>query len=379
MVDASSPSLDVFEVMRASQPSNKALKRLEEASTSEAVQRLMDGDVEGSQSALDRAELAKRLRNHRRETSPAEWLVPVVVALLCGVMASVLAVYRIPTVNVAATVNCTSMSFAPAQTLAWNGDARFTSDAFRYEKFFVTLAPLEPGEKPGSDNGRGSLGLAKGDGSLKTMVFEPSTKVALEVDRSGQLQVFSSRGQVEAQVVFWGQVQLELESDGELQSDLQDIEVPETLYLARTDRGVVPSLLEFAPPQGFELPLVEVDGVSFSKEVLQDGLATFEPSIIEAEVSILDTDETTLAGPSQALSFVGFQGQIRRLKVGKEIKLSLTGTAEDIVLASGTVERSLAPTYLSYMYRNQQITLVWSGVMFLWGMLWSVGRFVARR
>ena len=354
------------------------LRDIEHRSTEEAARRLMVGDFPGSKRAHEQAEIAKNAIQHMRDTSLFGRLLPIAVALVCGSIASVLAVYRIPTANLAAQVSCTSMALTPSEPYAWRGNARLAPSQVRFEKFFASLEPLDPDESPGPDNSRGALNLARGNAALKSVSFEPGTKVALELDRAGQLQLFASRGQADAQLVFWGRVQLELETDGNVKSERMNVDVPETLALARTDRGIVPSLLQFDPGARLELPIAEVDAVSFSREIIEDGATRFQTSLVTAKLSILDTDEKVTLGPNQSLTLVGFEGQIRRLSIDGDISLALTGTAEDIVVSSGEIRRSLVPTYLAFMYQNQQIALVWSGVVFLWGMLWSVGRFVTR-
>ncbi|MEM7675541.1 MAG: hypothetical protein AAF449_06010, partial [Myxococcota bacterium] len=289
-----------------------------------------------------------------------------------------LAVYRIPSANITAEIRSTSAAFKPASTFEWNGNISIGSEEVRFDKYAAALTPSETDELPGRE-GRGSLGLRKGNAALKMLSVEPGGNVALELDSSGQLQVFSSRSAASARLLFWGQVQVELQNDGHVQSEPFDIDVPETLYLDRTDTGVLPSVLLFTPKMPFELPLIEVSDVSFSREVLENNETTFRSSILEGDLTILDIDEQVAVGPNQSLTLDGFTGQIRRLSVGNEIRLSLTGKAENIIVASGDVQRSLVPTYLGFMYKNQQIALVWSGVMFLWGMLWSVGRFIIRR
>ncbi|MEO1338323.1 MAG: hypothetical protein AAFV29_21950 [Myxococcota bacterium] len=328
--------------------------------------------------AFERAELAKGLIDHIQDASWRGRLLPVAVAILCGTVATVLAVYRIPSANLNAQIRSTSAAFSPASTFEWKGNISVGSDELRFDKYAAALEAPQTDEPPGVE-GRGSLGLAKGRAALKSLSAASGGQVTFELDASGQLQIFTNRSRASAQLLFWGKVQVDLQSDGHAQSEPFDVEVPETLYLDRVDKGVLPSVLQFTPKQSFELPLIEVSEVSFSREVLENNEATFRSSILEADLTIVDTDEEVSVGPNQSLTLVGFTGQIRRMSVGDEIQLSLTGKAEDIIVASGDVQRSLVPTYLSFMYQNQQIALVWSGVMFLWGMLWSVGRFIIRR
>ena len=359
---------------------NQILREVERQTTDDAFYLLMRGDLEGSDRAFKRLELTQALLDSLRRRSWLPYILPVVVALVCGTVASILAVYRIPKTTVSARIRSNSVSFAGRESFEWKGDAQIKSDSFRFEKFHSASAPPEPDEPPAADTGRGAVRLGrKGKAALKTLSIQPGTKVAVEVDRSGQIQLISSQGPVEAQLVFWGAVDVEMETNGQLVTEHMNIEVPETLYLTRTDPGMVSSVLAFDPRGSVELPIIEAADVSFSKEVLEDGVTSFVSTIADGEVTVVDTDETTSVRANQSLIMTGFEGQIRHLTVDDDVELTLTGTAESIVVSTGNIERNLVPTYLRFMYQNQQIALVWSGIAFLWGMLWSVGRFVTRR
>ncbi len=366
-------------------PQSRDLRELERQSTDEAARLVMEGDVDGAMLAFKRAELAQGLLDHRRHASWVGVLVPVVVAILCGVVASFLAVYRIPTTTVAATIRSTGVSFTPRSPLEWQGDAKLQTETFRFEKFAGALAPPEPDEmgedEVDDDSGRGALHLGRqGQAAFKALSVQKGAKVALEVDRAGLVQIITSRGPADARLLFWGRVEVEREVDGQMMSaSMNVIDVPETLYLNRTDPGIISSVLAFDPRPALAFPVIEVEAVSFSKEVLDDGASTFVSTIVDGRVSIIDTDQHSTLGPNQSLTLVGFQGQIRRLIVDDQIELALSGTADDIIVKTGNIERTLVPTYLGFMYQNQQIALIWSGVAFLWGMLWSVGRFITRQ
>jgi hypothetical protein len=162
---------------------------------------------------------------------------------------------------------------------------------------------------------------------------------------------------------------------------------PETVIF-RTDAGD-------APPKGQPVSLTvyssgatgqsEITGIApKSLRFLQrrPGLAAQNPfvsSILSGELRVVATGVRYELGPEDVLEIEGTRAERLEIAVAEQLTVRGAGTARSLHLRTGSFDRSLAPSVLEYAASNHRLTLIWSGAVFLWGLLWSAGRVLGGR
>ena len=112
------------------------------------------------------------------------------------------------------------------------------------------------------------------------------------------------------------------------------------------------------------------------------GLASQSPfvsSIVSGELRVVATGARYPLGPEDVLEIDGVQAERLEIAVADQLTVQAAGSARGLHLRTGSFDRSLAPSVLEFAASNHRLALVWSGAVFLWGLLWSAGRLMGGR
>jgi hypothetical protein len=105
----------------------------------------------------------------------------------------------------------------------------------------------------------------------------------------------------------------------------------------------------------------------------------FVSSIVSGELRVVATGARYELGPEDVLEINGTKAERLEIAITDQLTVHASGTARALHLRTGSFDRSLAPSVLEFAASNHRLALIWSGVVFLWGLLWSAGRLVAGR
>jgi hypothetical protein len=111
-------------------------------------------------------------------------------------------------------------------------------------------------------------------------------------------------------------------------------------------------------------------------------LATQNPfvsSIVSGELRVVATGARYLLGPEDVLEIDGVNAERLEIAISDLLTVHAAGSARELQLRTGPFNRSLAPSVLEFAASNHRLALIWSGAVFLWGLLWSAGRLMAAR
>jgi hypothetical protein len=112
------------------------------------------------------------------------------------------------------------------------------------------------------------------------------------------------------------------------------------------------------------------------------GLAAQSPfvsSIVSGEVRVVATGARYELGPEDVLEIDGVKAERLEIGIADQLTIRAAGSARALHLRTGSFERSLAPSVLEFAASNHRLALIWSGAVFLWGLLWSSGRLLTGR
>ncbi len=151
--------------------------------------------------------------------------------------------------------------------------------------------------------------------------------------------------------------------------------VPETLTFKTPDEGGPRVRLRLQTSKDWRLDGLYVSGMAFERES-PPGTGNVHSSILKGTIelpevkrkeTLLENDWLHLSKANSTrlhLTFVAadkdrfnlfFQGRARSLSAGPE-----------------GFEQNLAPSLLTYLYHQKQLAIFWSGLVFIYGLLWSL-------
>ena len=216
-------------------------------------------------------------------------------------------------------------------------------------------------------------GLLKGEGKdfqLEIPNFQAGQRLAFEHGIDQQGIAFKTLGY---------STELHVGS-GILVSDLLDEEtiiieeeIPETYELTAEESSSLSSI-QWSPSQTFALANLPVSGISFFEEAGE----FMQSAVLGGSITLIATEEKTEIVPRDEIRVTLLNNRNHKidfLKASAEgLEIKMSATVDDITLGPENFQKSLMPTLFEYMRGNQQMTLIWSVILWAWGMLWSIKR-----
>jgi hypothetical protein len=102
----------------------------------------------------------------------------------------------------------------------------------------------------------------------------------------------------------------------------------------------------------------------------------FKTSVLDGELTIVSTGTQYTLGPDDTVELTGIKSERFKMNVSDHVEIQASGTATGLHLSTGGFKRSVTPSVLEFASMNHRLALVWGGVVFLWGFLWSAWRLI---
>jgi hypothetical protein len=102
----------------------------------------------------------------------------------------------------------------------------------------------------------------------------------------------------------------------------------------------------------------------------------FKTSILGGELTIVSTGVKYALGPDDTVELTGIKSNRFEMSISDRVEIQASGTATGLHLSTGSFERSITPSVLEFASTNHRLALVWGGVVFLWGFIWSAWRLI---
>lgn len=356
-------------------------RRQLEQQLSEEIQKtagaLLDtGDPESVSRGLQRLDAYQRLLAASKPPPKREVNKAITIAFVCVMVAGLLWYLRLPRIHILLDVHSDVVAFELNEP--WQLDHHLNARQLRVEHMESIRAPAL-GVDIDSSDGDAWIDLAGGQIELHRAAFDAGGYLEIEGEKD-RMDWYFKNASFRGDLLLKGPVRLSTGSRPDrLVSDgvRQEILVPETVHIKSGDKGMIPSVVRIHPLDEWGLRNIRVSRLSFFRERMSTpGSIDFESAIREGSVTIHETTGQASLREGDRLVLEGVDGRLIRIQQGSALRLVFEGTVEKLLTGPEGFERDLAPSYLEYLYVRKPFAFFWSAVVFLWGMLWSILKWI---
>jgi len=147
---------------------------------------------------------------------------------------------------------------------------------------------------------------------------------------------------------------------------------PETFTFA-TGRAVgVPIHIGVNDSATFQLRDIPVATIRFLREITPAS-GKFESSVLRGTIRVLETEQVIELPQGDRLFLSQIVAQRCRItKTGDKLLVHLEAQTKHLKVGPAGFEKNLIPAIIEYFYLSKRIEFLWSALMFLLGLLWSL-------
>ena len=350
--------------------------RLEEETRNTATLALQDDGNEQIAAGLRNIETYTQLLKAMKPNPVREWMLALIVAMACLMIAGLLWYLRLPEIHVSLKVRSNAVTFELQKP--WRPSHSYTVDKLRIERLTTVLSPaLEI--KIENESDEAWLEVEGDKVVLQKLNFGQNGLLELNPNR-GLLEVFYRGSRLNGEIAVSGASSVSAAKDpnrAQYFNINENFKIPESIRFHTDNSSMVPTLIKIYPRGEWTFQDIYVQKLSFFQErITEPGSVFFVSSINSGSISIHDVslDETLHEGDRLILE--GVEGRLRKVGHGSQIELVFDGTVETLLLGPKGFEKNLSPSYLEYLYVRKPLAFFWGAVVFLWGLLWRVRKMI---
>lgn len=352
----------------------RSLRAKREEKIEKAVRELVSGsDATSLKPALESIGIYSALLSEVEALPAREWMWPAVITCLCIAVVGILWSLRVSRTDVSLTVDSFSLRANLADT--WKIENAFRSQLMHLERLGTISAP---NLDISIDQNSGDAWLQLEGGQIALQTLELKDKTMVEISSStDEVDLFASRGPLQGRITVVGKVKVTAGPRfGETSTQHSyDIAIPETIEFSVTDPGSVPTQVSIHSPAAWSLPKPKCSALSFVREevsgaaqrALVSGVRSGVVRFNDTSWPILDLHEGDLLRVDRTegarLDARGEKGLIH---------VTLNGLIGSVTVGDSDTRKEMAPSYLEYLYNRKSLTLVWSAIVFLCGLVWRM-------
>jgi hypothetical protein len=327
--------------------------------------------MKGAEQALQKVELSERILAQNSKPPPRRLYISLAFALLCFALVSFAWSWHLPNplVHLDVDVETVVLKLAKTKDFHWQGEPGLETDAIQVEGVVEIEAP-----------GLGLTGITErldvGGKGVMLKWLKASAGARLEVERgSGYIDLYVYDGVLQGQIELQ-EAELGIFHKGRPHFRTISGSVPETLIFTTPREGGTRVRLRLQTSKDWRIDNLHINGMAFERELPPPDKGnrvstilkgTIELPEVKRKVTLLENDWLRLGNANSTrlhLSFAAadqncfnlfFQGRARSLSAGPE-----------------GFEQNLAPSLLTYLYHQKQLTFFWSTLVFIYGLLWSL-------
>lgn len=306
----------------------------------------------------------------------------VVIGLVCLVVASLLWMMRISSVNVHATVETGSITFQLANNWQSQDVWELGTGPIRLEGLGEINLPPEFSPLV-TLQGHAWLDVDKAQVTLSNLELLTANKLSAFRSSPATVYLLSTGSQLRGQLHVRGLAAVHGGDDVHSQSSISksiNFEVPVTFPFYGDGEGAVPAQLRFGVKDKIILRDIRFKSLSFSRE--ESGAS--DPPIFISDVSagtitIGETGEKIILSEADRVRFGPIEGTITKLEIGPtSLLLSFEGRSQLVSIGAAGFEENKVPTWLSYLYHQERLSFFWGSILFLWSVLWSARQLLVK-
>jgi hypothetical protein len=358
-----------------------SLRRLLRAKREEQIEKatreiVARGDAVAAKAALEQIQIYSALLAEADRLPAREWMWPAVVTSLCIAVIGILWSVHVPRTDVSLSLDTTSVR--AVLTDSWRLEDAFHSPLMHFERLANIAAPNLGISIEGSNDAW--VELEGGQIVLQSLEFKD--KAMLEIFADGnEIKMFASRAPFSGTVSVMGKITVSAgPSAGNVSTHRSyQIEIPETIEFSVTDPQNVPTQFSIHSPNKWSFSKPRVSDISFVKEEVSGaGERALTSGVKSGTARFKDTSWPTLDFREGDLLRVN-RTESARLDAqgdGHSMHVTLNGLVGSLTVGDSETRKDLAPSYLEYMYNRKSLAFLWSGIVFLWGLVWRISKTV---
>lgn len=342
-------------------------KYLEEA----ACLLLREKDTKGAEEAIRKVELSEKILV-RNSTHSRKIYVSIAFAFLCLTLVSFIWLWPLPNPRIHLDLDVETAILNLAKDLHWEIEQGLKVNTIAIDGQFETEAP-----------GLGLTGIRQrlqATGKAVTLRWlEVSAGARLEVERGdGYIDLYIHDGNLRCQFELQD-AEIHLALKGRHESHVISRPVPEALIVRTPDKAGPRVRLRLKTDKDWRIDGLYANGIAFERE-WQQGTGNFVSTILGGTIELpeinrkevlLKNDWLRLSKVSSTRLYLFFDATD-----ANRFNLLFQGRARTLSAGPENFEQNLAPSLLTYLYHQKQLTFFWSAIVFVYGLLWSLFQIV---
>jgi len=327
-----------------------------------------------------------------QEETSRKWLWPVVLAVICLVIATLLA--AISRGKFFVTVDLETDALVAVVEKNWRFDGKIQASRISAYNLDRIEAPglmlyLESPHRGAFLDASGGhvtledleLRLLPAGLSSSTLPVRPGRfEIQLE---SGQAHIFVSHCSVLGRLRLDQAMQLQAGDSGATGgASFQKKKVlvfPEPLELWSAARGEIPVQILISPSATWNMHDLKVRRLHFSRERLREaGAISFESAISKGAIYLREIKKSIELRLRDQISIAVVETESLDVEMGKTMKIHFSGWVKSVLAGPHGFEDELAPSWLEYIYHQEPWAIFWAAIVFLWSLGWGIKMVLGR-
>jgi len=316
-------------------------------------------------------------------------IVPLIIATLCVLIAIFLFTIQVPYTKVLLDVDCYGINFSLTKPLFWSAEPSIKVETLSIDGLNTIISSPILGlsiDNPAPD---AWITIREGFIALTKLQLTPINTVSglcgsLELQLIEDESLFFSFANGRSSGALLVSEKLILSAGRTIDSTLvqfsNNLMIPETVSFHTYGNRTVPLDIKVRLQENIVFRNININAIRFSRQIsTSPGEIEFASTINKGTLSLHDILKDIQLRDKTHLTLTELEGRIVELRITDKIHILLEGKAKDILIGPAGFRHNLTPKYLDYLYHNRPLSLLWSAVLFIWSILWTIKKFLSKK
>jgi hypothetical protein len=336
---------------------------------------------------LDWIESAKKIKEYKQEKKKYYW--SVLIALTSILVISLAIGLKVPStyISVELIVHGINVRLKGDTNKAVFENSTFkASGIYMDQLIFFDEMPYDMAVLANKDVGREQFHVSvEGQGvkleELRAIERQKATKLSISVFKDAAQFYFNGLG-------LGGQLRVKLPAEVNVEGEESLLKVdsnkqlnpPVSMFFrtAAPVSGGIPINFSLSKNVRWEVKNIDIYSLSFLEEV-PPGSGIHKSTVESGSVNLLEMDTERPLSRGNYLYVECIECQRYSLTGdGDAIRVLLQGKVRKVIGGTPGYKVNYMPSYIEYIYYNQRLAIVWSAIIFVWGLLWAMKRSFTR-